>query len=338
MSWLNDNFISRFFVTVIGWFYSLTGNYLIAVILFTLAVKLLLLPLDLQQRRAQQAQMGASAKVKEIQNRYKSDPRLAQQKVREFYKKENIKQSAGCLPTLLQLPVLFAMFGAITLLSNIQTINLVTNLANGSNVMPPSAIWVHNIWRPDAGNAAIMPSLNEFDAIVRSMKDRISPDLFAQAQTLLSNSQIDHLALTVAKLPAGTYFAGMVNAAYATIPQSAVTAAVSLNYTSAIAPVVSAFPGLANGLYIFPVLAAAATFLSGWLQKKQNEKANPGQPQAMAGGMEYMMPLVTLWWTATSGVTFAMYWMTNSLLSLASIPLLNKVVGGNSRSTEIAEK
>ena len=77
MSWLNDNFISRFFVTVINWFYSFTGSYLLAVILFTLAVRLLLLPLDIRQRKAQLKQTAVAGKVKEIQERFKHDPAMA---------------------------------------------------------------------------------------------------------------------------------------------------------------------------------------------------------------------------------------------------------------------
>lgn len=321
MSWINDNFISRFFMTVIGWFYSLTGNYLIAVILFTIAIKVLLLPLDIKQRQSQAKQQGVSAKVKEIQNRYKHDPRLVQQKVREYYKKENISPAGGCLPLLLQLPLLFAMFGAITLLSNTESIKFVTGLASGQVAMPPAALWVHNIWRPDSGSAPVMHTFNEFATLVKSMNGRIPSEMYLAAQTLIDNGQINQLALTAAKLPAGSYFSGIVNTALATIPAASVTNAVSLNYASAINPVMLAFQGKANGFFVFPVLAAIATFVSSWLQKKQNEKANPTAKQQ--GGMEYMMPLITLWWTSTAGVPFALYWMTSSALQAASIPLLN---------------
>ena len=162
MSWLQDNFISRFFVTVITWLYSLTGSWVLAVIIFTVVVRLLLLPLDIKQRRTTMKQGALAGKVQEIQRRYKNDPRMAQAKTNELYKREGVKLSAGCLPMLLQLPIIFAMFGAITILSNTETVKLVAGLANGSVNLPPSALWVHNIWRPDTGTAAIMPSAQEF--------------------------------------------------------------------------------------------------------------------------------------------------------------------------------
>lgn len=121
MSWLQDNFISRFFVTVITWLYSLTGSWVLAVIIFTVVVRLLLLPLDIKQRHTTMKQGALAGKVQEIQRRYKNDPRMAQAKTNELYKREGVKLSAGCLPMLLQLPIIFAMFGAITILSNTET-------------------------------------------------------------------------------------------------------------------------------------------------------------------------------------------------------------------------
>jgi YidC/Oxa1 family membrane protein insertase len=309
---------------------------LLAVLLFTVVVKLCLLPLDIKQRRAQFQQAGVSGRVKEIQARYKSDPRIAQQKVREFYKKENIKTSAGCLPMLLQLPVLFAMFGAISLLSNIQTVNLVTNMASGQHVAPPGALWVHNIWRPDAGNASVMPSLSEFRTLVTDMTGRMPNAVISQAQMLLNNSNVSQLALTAgsAQMQAGTYLGNLVQQVYITVPQSAVTAAVSMNYSTVIAPVLNQYAGFANGFYIFPVLAAVSTFFAQWLQKKQNEKVNnPAAAQQMAG-MEYIMPIITLYWTATTGITFAVYWIATNLLSIVSMPLLTRVVGSGGKAIQ----
>ena len=132
MSWLQDNFISRFFVTVISWLEGLTGSWLLAVILFTVVVRLLLLPLDIKQKRSTMKQGALAGKVQEIQRRYKNDPRMAQAKTNELYKREGVKLSAGCLPLLLQLPIIFAMFGAITILSNTETVNMVVGMANGT--------------------------------------------------------------------------------------------------------------------------------------------------------------------------------------------------------------
>ena len=230
MSWLQDNFISRFFVTVISWLEGLTGSWLLAVILFTVVVRLLLLPLDIKQKRSTMKQGALAGKVQEIQRRYKNDPRMAQAKTNELYKREGVKLSAGCLPLLLQLPIIFAMFGAITILSNTETVNMVVGMANGTVSMPPSALWVHNIWRPDTGVAAVMPSAQECATTLQQSAARLQPEILAQAQSLLSNAELNQFDLTATKLPSGTFFGSYIGDAIATVPSEAITSAVSTNY------------------------------------------------------------------------------------------------------------
>lgn len=325
MSWLQDNFISRFFVTVISWLEGLTGSWLLAVILFTVVVRLLLLPLDIKQKRSTMKQGALAGKVQEIQRRYKNDPRMAQAKTNELYKREGVKLSAGCLPMLLQLPIIFAMFGSITILSNTETVNMVVGLANGTVSMPPSALWVHNIWRPDTGVAAVMPSAQEFATTLQQSAARIQPEILAQAQSLLSNAELNQFALTATKLPSGTFFGSYIGDAIATVPSEAITSAVSTNYNTVIAPVLQQYAGKANGYFIFPVLSGLSMYLSTRLQRKQSERQGvTNQP----GGtmMELIFPLLIVWWSASAGMCFAVYWTVTNLVVMLSSPIMSQLI------------
>lgn len=333
MSWLQDNFFSRFFVTVITWLYSLTGSWVLAVIIFTVVVRLLLLPLDIKQRRTTMKQGALAGKVQEIQRRYKNDPRMAQAKTNELYKREGVKLSAGCLPMLLQLPIIFAMFGAITILSNTETVKLVAGLANGSVSLPPSALWVHNIWRPDTGTAAVMPSAQEFATTLQQTAARLSPDVLAQAQTLLNNAELSQFALTASKLPSGSFFAGYVGNALASVPAGTVTAAITQNYTTVINPVLMHFAGRANGYFIFPILSGLSMYLSTRFQRKQSEKQGvTNQP----GGtmMELIFPLLIVWWSASAGMCFALYWTMTNLIAMATGPIMTSIMKKEKQKTE----
>lgn len=124
MGFLTDNFLSRFFVDVINLFHGFTGDYVLAMLLFVLLVKVLLLPLDVKSKRSTLKTQMVQPKINAIRERYKNDPQKQSIALRELYKKEDIKMTAGCLPMLLQLPILFAMFGAIRILSNTQSIEL----------------------------------------------------------------------------------------------------------------------------------------------------------------------------------------------------------------------
>jgi YidC/Oxa1 family membrane protein insertase len=95
---------------VIVFFYNLIPNYGIAIILLTIAVRIILTPLTLSQTRSMAKMQKMQPELKEIQKRYKDDKVRMQQETMEFYKKNNVNPLAGCLPLLLQMPVFFALF------------------------------------------------------------------------------------------------------------------------------------------------------------------------------------------------------------------------------------
>ncbi len=88
-------------------------NYGLAIILFTVIVKLLMFPLTAQQVRSMKRIQELQPKVKEIQNKYKKEPQKSQQAIMELYQREKVNPLSGCLPLLLQMPILFALFSAL---------------------------------------------------------------------------------------------------------------------------------------------------------------------------------------------------------------------------------
>ena len=91
----------------------------LAIILFTLAIRLILLPLSLQQVRSQKAQMAIQPELKVLQKKYKGDREGMARAQMELYKERGINPAAGCLPLLIQMPILFAMYSAMLQLSTI---------------------------------------------------------------------------------------------------------------------------------------------------------------------------------------------------------------------------
>jgi len=108
--------ISVIFLKALHWIYSVVGNYGVAIILLTVAIRLLLFPLmhtsTVSMRRMQKLQ----PKVKEIQARYKKkkgDPQSRakmNQEMMALYKQEGVNPMGGCLPMLVQLPILWALY------------------------------------------------------------------------------------------------------------------------------------------------------------------------------------------------------------------------------------
>ncbi len=82
----------------------------VAVILLTVLIKLLLYPLGSQALRAQKNLATLQPKIKEIEEKYKNEKEKQVQATLELYKKEKINPFSGCLPVLIQLPILIALY------------------------------------------------------------------------------------------------------------------------------------------------------------------------------------------------------------------------------------
>lgn len=115
MSFLN-NILVQFFDLVHGFIKLITNNpnysYGLAIILFTLIIRLLLLPLNIKQTRSQAKMQEIQPEIKRIQDKYKNDPQKSQQEMMKLYKEHGANPLSGCLPLLIQMPILFAMYYA----------------------------------------------------------------------------------------------------------------------------------------------------------------------------------------------------------------------------------
>ncbi len=102
--------LTQFMGTIFEYIFGFTGSYGLAIIVFTVAIKLILIPLTLPQIKSSKKMQDIQPQLTKIQNKYKNDPETMNQKVMELYQKNNINPMSGCLPLLIQLPILWALF------------------------------------------------------------------------------------------------------------------------------------------------------------------------------------------------------------------------------------
>ena len=100
-------------VEFLKWLNNLTGSYGLAIIALTIIVRAILWPLGVSQQRSMRAMQILQPKIKIIQERYKSDPQMAQKKLMEFYKEHKFNPMAGCLPLLIQMPIFILLYAAL---------------------------------------------------------------------------------------------------------------------------------------------------------------------------------------------------------------------------------
>ena len=119
--------------------YEVVGNFGIAIMILTLLVRGAMFPIA-QKGFASMASMKAiQPKMKAIQEKYKDDKQVQQQKIMELYKTEKVNPVAGCLPMLLQIPVFFALYKVLVL---------------GIEMRHREFLWIKDLAAPDPANLA----------------------------------------------------------------------------------------------------------------------------------------------------------------------------------------
>lgn len=103
-------FFANIFGYVLNFIYGIVNNYGIAIILFTILLKLIMLPISIKQQKTMKKSAKIQGQVKEIQDKYKNDPTRMNQEVMDLYKRENMSPFSGCLSSILQIILVISMF------------------------------------------------------------------------------------------------------------------------------------------------------------------------------------------------------------------------------------
>lgn len=102
-------------VNTLLWLYGLLGNsYVLAILGLTLIINLIVFPLRWQQQKSTIAMQELQPQLKKLQEKYKGEPEELQRKTMELYREAGVNPLGGCLPTLIQFPVLIGLYQAIT--------------------------------------------------------------------------------------------------------------------------------------------------------------------------------------------------------------------------------
>lgn len=132
--------IEGFLHFVLEMLYSLTeavgfGSYGVAIILLTIVIKMLLYPLTVKQVKSMRAMQELQPQMKKIQEKYKDKPQEMQMKIANLYKDAGVNPLAGCLPLLIQMPILMGMYYALY------------NFDYGE--VAPTFLWLPSLSEPD---------------------------------------------------------------------------------------------------------------------------------------------------------------------------------------------
>lgn len=119
---------------------SILSAYAISIILATIFFKLILMPLTLKQTKSMKKMQDLNPKIKELQDKYGKDPQTLQRKQMELYKEADYNPMSGCLPMLIQMPILIAFFYVIQ-----QPVKFVFQDQAFFDAMNKSFLWIRDL-------------------------------------------------------------------------------------------------------------------------------------------------------------------------------------------------
>ena len=103
-------FFANIFGYVLNFIYGLVNNYGLAIIIFTILLRVVLLPMNLKQQKTMKKSAKIQVKMKELQDKYSNDPVRFNEEVRNLYAEEHMNPLSGCLSSILQIIIIISIF------------------------------------------------------------------------------------------------------------------------------------------------------------------------------------------------------------------------------------
>ncbi len=294
------NWIATLLGFILHFIYSIVQNYGVAIILFTLVAKLLIFPLNLKSQKSMAKTQKLAPLVAELQRKYANDKQKLNQEMMELYKANDASPTAGCLPLLIQFPIIIGLYRAIQ-----APIKYIINMPSFSKASPvTNEIFgkIQDIVKANSGQ------FNE--SIVNSI-----------TSVKLENAKITIPEISISSIADNPLFSSL-NIADWKIDYNFLGMDLSRNPSEAL----GAFFG--NNvewsvalLLLIPILAG----LSSWLitklnpqqqQMQQTTDANGNEQPNMGKTMTMIMPLMSVFFTFSFAAGIGVYWIISNVFQI----------------------
>lgn len=180
-SFISEPF-AKFLFILMNFFHSVTGSWALSIVLLTIALRIMMYPLNAWSSKSMVKMQQIGPEVQEIQERYKKDPKKAQVEIMTLYRERGVNPVSGCLPMLIQMPFLIGMFDLLK-----STFEL-----RGAPFIPG---WIDNLTSPDVLFSWSSPSIPFIGNQFHLLPILLGLVMFLQ-QKLMSTAPTDPALLT----------------------------------------------------------------------------------------------------------------------------------------------
>lgn len=293
------------FAALLRLFYNLTGSYGVAIILFTVAIKLILLPFQIKSKKSMVRMNHMSGKIQEIQKKYANNQAKMNEEMQKFYAEEGVNPMGGCLWSFLPLPILIALYSIIR--------QPITHLMMLKEDVLQKLV--------DVVTAAGV----DMSAIVQMGKDGavIVSDGVTQLQAY---GQINLVKALQSMPEAVSGIDGWIDLNYNFIGLDLTVN--PMDALKAFAPTWAVI-----GLILIPLLAGGFQLLMSVYTMRSQPQQNNG---ASMKGMMYMMPLMSVYIGFIMPAALGLYWIAQSVFSLIQEVIMTKFFNQKIEAEEAA--
>lgn len=278
----------------LGWIiqqiYNLVANYGLSIIIFTILIKLVLLPLNIHSQKAMKKQQKIQPYVAELQEKYKNDQEKLQREMMKLYKDNNISMMGGCLPMLIQMPILVGLY---------QVIQKPLSYLKGVDWMLQETI----------DKVYMLRDMFATGNLVNQTEEQLAN----MSQIQLSNWATQHFG---AGDPWSINF-DFLGLDLSHVPSIAFSYIMRLDFSDLSKILLLLIP-------LFAVLLSVLTNKITMAQTGQNNANQNDQAASMNKSMQWMMPIMTLFFTFTLPSGLGLYWIISSAVQIVQQLILNK--------------
>lgn len=291
-------------------------NIGLCIIIFTIVTKLILYPLTLKQSKSQKLQQVVQPEIAAIQAKYKGRENdqqammMQQAEIKAVYEKYGTSMTAGCLPLLIQFPIIFGLYKVI--------INIPDYVAS-------VRVYFENIVNAIGGEAALS-KINEF-IVENDLVKVLSMARISGNEVTTTREAVNFLN----KLSSVQWdlFINKFQSASAAITENLVTIQRMNNFLGIDLAATPSSYGLANPkAWIIPLLAGLSQFAASKLMQKQTDAASQGnqndQSKMMMNSMNYMMPIMSVVFCFSFASGIGVYWIAQAVVSAVQQLYINK--------------
>ena len=273
------------FAWLVRLFYNLTNSYGMAIILFTLVTKLIMLPFQMKSKKSMMRMSRMSGRLQEIQKKYANNQTKQAEEMQKLYAEEGVSPMSGCLWSFLPLPILLALYSIIR-----QPITHFMML--GGDVVQQMVDAVSGAGLSLEGIA----QMKDGAAVVRDGITQLMP-----------YGQINLVRTIASELPeVGSSVPGWINMNYTSFGLD--MAATPWNMVKDFS-----FTWAAIGLILIPILAGGSQWLLTKITMKHQPQTDPSA--ASANRMMMFMPLFSVYIAFTMPAAVGLYWIAQSGIS-----------------------